>query len=358
VTQLRRAEVRLPAHRLVFVDPALAAGALHREAVVLARDVDLARAEVLHRVVRPAVAERQLEGVEPDRAAQQLVAHADPEHRHLPDHAAHVLHHVVERRRVARAVGEEDRVGVARKELVRARAAGVQLEPHAALAQVAHDRVLDPGIDRHDLGTRAVGVEDHRLARRHLAGEVAAAHRRLGLDPLARLALRRAGEQQRQLNVLRRREHGDQVEGLEDEAHLGRAVARAGRVGQLVNGFPVNEHAAGVDLVQPRDAVQERRLARARRAHDGDELALRDLEVEPVERHHFVPARAVHLAHALRDEDRPGIHFALLRRYRGQSPPAQAGRHQGRGRSSMRVFPHAVPRPDRCAGRRSRHCRR
>src|ERR1700761_1176667 len=40
LTQLRDPEVRLPAHRLVAVDPRLAAGALDREAVVLGGDVD------------------------------------------------------------------------------------------------------------------------------------------------------------------------------------------------------------------------------------------------------------------------------------------------------------------------------
>ena len=47
--------------------------------------------EVLDRVVRAAVAERQLEGLEADRAAEQLVAEADARHRHLADHARATL---------------------------------------------------------------------------------------------------------------------------------------------------------------------------------------------------------------------------------------------------------------------------
>src|SRR3954463_4991943 len=50
-----------------------------REAVVLRRDRDPPRREVLDRVVRAAVAERELERVEPGRTGQQLMAEADPE---------------------------------------------------------------------------------------------------------------------------------------------------------------------------------------------------------------------------------------------------------------------------------------
>ena len=85
VGQLGGAEVRLPAERLVALELLLAVRAEHGEAVVLRRDVDLARLEVLDRVVGAAVAERQLERLEPDRAAQELVAEADADHGRLAD---------------------------------------------------------------------------------------------------------------------------------------------------------------------------------------------------------------------------------------------------------------------------------
>ena len=125
------------------VDRPLPPGTQHREAVVLRGDLDPTGLEVLHRVVRAAVAEGQLEGLEPDRPAEQLVAEADAPDRHLADHAAHVLDDVVERRRVAGAVREEDRVRLAREQLLGGRRARMQLQVHAPLAQVAHDRVLD-----------------------------------------------------------------------------------------------------------------------------------------------------------------------------------------------------------------------
>src|SRR5215211_234080 len=132
--ELRDAEVRLPAHGLVGGDRSLAVRAEHREAVVLRGDLDSTRLQVLHRVVRAAMAERQLEGVEPDRPAEQLVAEADAPHRDLSDDAAYGLDDVVERRRVTRAVGEEDRVGLASEELLGAGAARVELQVDATLA--------------------------------------------------------------------------------------------------------------------------------------------------------------------------------------------------------------------------------
>ena len=72
-------------------------------------------------MVGAAVAEGQLEGLEADRAAEQLVAEADAEDRPLADQLADGLDDVVERGRVAGAVGEEDDVGVLGEDLLGAR---------------------------------------------------------------------------------------------------------------------------------------------------------------------------------------------------------------------------------------------
>ena len=185
--ELGRAEVGLPAHRLVLLDAPFSARAKHCEAVVLRGDVDPPGRQVLHRVVGAAVAERQLEGLEADRPAQELMPEADPEHRHLAHHAAYRLDHVVECRRIARPIRKEDRIRLARKQLFRRGSGRVQLQAHAALAQIADDRALDAGVQSDYARARVVGVEDDRLGRRHLARQVAPRHRRLGLDPLARL---------------------------------------------------------------------------------------------------------------------------------------------------------------------------
>ena len=108
-----------------------------------------------------------------------------------------------------------------------------------------------------------------------------------------------AREQQRQLDVLDRAEHRDQVVRLEDETHRRRAAARALGVGQRVQVDAVEQHAAAVDVVEARAAVEQRRLARARRAHDRHELALVHDEVDVAQRLDLFRAGAVDLAHAL-----------------------------------------------------------
>ena len=168
--------------------PPLAVRAGDGEAVVLGGDVDPAARQLLDRVVGAAVAEGELEGVEADRPAEQLVAEADAEDRLLADQLADGADDVVERGGVAGAVGEEDEVGVLGEDLRRARPAGQQRHPAAALAELADDRELDPGVDADDVG--AVALEDDGLGGRHGRGEVGARHRRLGGDPLARLGLR------------------------------------------------------------------------------------------------------------------------------------------------------------------------
>ena len=111
----------------------------------------------------------------------------------LADDPADRLDDVVERGRVAGAVGEEDDVGVLGQDLLGAAGAGQQGQLGAVLAQLADDAQLDPGVDPDHV--RAVAVEADRLRRGDGAGEVGAVHRGLGGDPFARLGFgRRAGK--------------------------------------------------------------------------------------------------------------------------------------------------------------------
>ena len=73
------------------VVPIGSAAGRHREAVVLRGDLDPPGRQVLDRVVAAAVAERQLERLQPDRPGEELVAEADPEHRRLARSLAHVV---------------------------------------------------------------------------------------------------------------------------------------------------------------------------------------------------------------------------------------------------------------------------
>ena len=97
------------------------------------------------------------------------------------------------------------------------------------------------------------------------------------LEP--RLVRLLAGDRQRQPDVLLCAEHGEEVEELEDEADVLAPQLRQVVVAERRHLGAVNGHRAGRRLVEPREDVHQRRLARARRAHDGGQLASGDVEV-------------------------------------------------------------------------------
>ena len=74
-------------------------------------------------------------------------------------------------------------------------------------------------------------------------------------------------------DVLLGRERRQQVEELEDEADPPTTEDRDLVVAHAEMGGAVDRHLARRRLVEPTDQVQQRALARAARAHDGDELA-------------------------------------------------------------------------------------
>ena len=74
------------------------------ETVVLGGDGNLAGLEVLHRLVGPAVAELELEGLAAEGQAHELVAETNAEHRFLPQALADIVDAVGHRRGVAGAV--------------------------------------------------------------------------------------------------------------------------------------------------------------------------------------------------------------------------------------------------------------
>ena len=122
-----------------------------------------------------------------------------------------------------------------------------------------------------------------------------------------------ARDQHWHLDVLHRGEHGEQVEGLEDVAHAGGAVARllvVGHGGQL---GAADAHAARVDLVEAGEAVEQRGLAAAARPHDGDHLAALHGQVDASERFDGQPTGIVGLVYV----DRPDNWGWGLRRHAG-----------------------------------------
>ena len=78
------------------------------------------------------------------------------------------------------------------------------------------------------------------------------------------------------------------------------AVLGARPVAHLVDVVALDMDGAAVDVVEARQAVEQRRLAATRRPHDGHEFTGLDAEVDVVQRWDFDDARAVHLGDALR----------------------------------------------------------
>jgi hypothetical protein len=70
------------------------------------------------------------------------------------------------------------------------------------------------------------------------------------------------------------------MEGLEDEAHVAAAPQRERIVVAVVEARAVDADLARIRAVEAGDDVEQRRLARARLADDGEPFAGRDVEVD------------------------------------------------------------------------------
>src|SRR5262249_28838905 len=148
---------------------------------VVAGDVHLAGAQVLDRLVDPAVPEAQLVGVQAEGPAEDLAAQADAEQRDpgLQD-AAHGVDGVAEGGRVAGAGGEEHAVraaaaGPGGEDLLGGDGRGEDLDAAAERGQVPRGGGLDAEVDGGDGEPPggAVGRRDRVPGRRgDLAGQV------------------------------------------------------------------------------------------------------------------------------------------------------------------------------------------
>src|SRR5215217_4492344 len=97
-------------------------------------------------------------------------------------------------------------------------------------------------------------------------------HPQDGERPPACLPRSHPGNQKRQLHVLDRREDGDEIVGLEYEAHPLRPETGAPPVGHAGDRLSAYEDLAAVKLVEAREAVEQRRFAAAGWAHHRDHL--------------------------------------------------------------------------------------
>ena len=147
------------------------------------------------------------------------------------------------------------------------------------------------------VGQQDVGVVDEgagdghalHLAARHLSGAlvelVSEAHlpQRLG-GTAAALSARHARDGQGQFDVGEDGLVGDEVIALEHEADGVVAVGVPVPVGVAAGGDAVDDELAAVVAVEAADDVEQRGLARAAGAEDGDKFAVAQVEADPVER--------------------------------------------------------------------------
>jgi len=136
---------------------------IHRVAVVLRADGDLARGQILARLVASVMAEFEFPGLAPQRQTEDLVAQTDAkkglEGRQLADHIAHPLHGLG----IPGAVGEKDAIGLQGQGLCRGGRRGNDRHLETLLDQQAQDSSLDPEIVGHQ-ATLSLGT----LGTRHL----------------------------------------------------------------------------------------------------------------------------------------------------------------------------------------------
>ena len=121
-------------------------------------------------MVRAAMSELQLVGLTAEREAEQLVAEADAEDRLLADQLADVRDLRLERLGIARAVGEEDAVGIQREHVLGGRQRRDNRHAAARLHQPAQDVVLDAEIVGDDVVLRRGRASDEFRGRAGLDG--------------------------------------------------------------------------------------------------------------------------------------------------------------------------------------------
>src|SRR6185312_2810108 len=117
-------------------------------------------------------------------------------------------------------------------------------------------------------------------------------------DARVLLALRgpKLGQQQRQFHVLLRAQHRQQVVELEHEADVGRAPFCERALAEFVDARAADRDAAVAGRIQATDQVQQGGLARSGRTHQGEEVALRDVEIDMMQHFDLLLAAFVYFA--------------------------------------------------------------
>ena len=125
------------------------AGGVHLELVVLRGDGDFPAPHVHHRVVPTMVAEAKAAGACSGRLADQLMTQADTEQGDPADQCAGDRDRRLKACRIARPIGEDDTVRLARENGFDASVIRHHVDGEATRAQRAQDVPLDAEVDQH-----------------------------------------------------------------------------------------------------------------------------------------------------------------------------------------------------------------
>src|SRR5579863_286199 len=125
--------------------------------MILRRDFDAPRREILHGLVRASVSELQLERLGAQGQTKELVAEADPEDRLLAQKAAHALDGVAHGGRVSGAIRKEHAVGLEAENVVGARGRRDYRQPAPRVDQAAENVAFDAVVEDYDVQGRGSG---------------------------------------------------------------------------------------------------------------------------------------------------------------------------------------------------------
>ena len=218
---------------------------------------------------------------------------------------------------VQRAVGARRKLGIVRDDdEARARAA-VQLEHE--VEHVAGGASVE--VAGRLVGEHARRLGDQRARQRHAlaltAGQLTRAMRGALGEPDALEQRPRPGagrlrrfapDVQRHGDVLERAELGQEMMELVDETERAVAHASALRLAQLRHRRAVDEHLAGAWRIEAAEQMQQRALARPRRADHGDALTGRYAEIDPHQHRHVERSAVIGLGQCPALEHRHGSH--------------------------------------------------
>src|SRR5437660_11599414 len=112
-------------------------------------DLDLARVQLLHRMIAAVVSKLEFESFAAERDSGQLMSETDAEDGLASHEAADFVHCVGARFGIARAVRQKDAVGFERKNVFRWSLRRDDCDPAALAAQLTQNVLLNPEIISH-----------------------------------------------------------------------------------------------------------------------------------------------------------------------------------------------------------------